>query len=461
VCVDGQPRKVKRDAADNICCLAADAWELHEILKRRGNVAAELRQQELSHADQVLRLALIEAGGLHKGFDFDQRGTCQGLGVWKLRKQSGRHHVDPRVGALRRQDCRSEQLEGIAVIEFADRLRIENDEVFGDDARPTLWCSRKTHDSTLPLRQYPETVRFLDIKQELNAAEIAGVQRLLAAAERADGHRPLSDHLWLDLVHGGRPGFTGLIASEPGHDHLVAYAQLSRGNDSWALEVVVDPHHRYEMHIIGPELIEAAVGVIAEAGGGHVHWWVFEPTQMHATVAASGGLQPGRRLHQMCRPLPTGIECELDTRDFVVGQDEAAWLEVNNRAFAWHPEQGGWDLETLQAREQQPWFDPAGFRLHERDGRLAGFCWTKVHRDNDPVLGEIYVIAVDPDFHGLGLGKALTLAGLDHLARQGVGTGMLYVDADNATAVAMYERLGFSVHRTDRAFVGDVAGSPS
>jgi mycothiol synthase len=301
-----------------------------------------------------------------------------------------------------------------------------------------------------------DLMRLLDIKAELNASEIADVQRLLERAERADGHRPLSDHLWLDLVHGGREGFTGLIASEPGHDHLVAYAQLSRTNDSWALEVVVDPHHRYEMHLIGPDLIEAATGVIAEAGGGHVHWWVFEPTQMHATVAAEGGLLPGRRLHQMRRPLPTSLSYELETRPFQLGVDEQAWLNVNNRAFAWHPEQGGWDLETLQEREQEPWFDTDGFRLHERDGRLAGFCWTKIHADNDPVLGEIYVIAVDPDFHGLGLGRSLTLAGLDHLASKGISMAMLYVDADNATAVGMYERMGFSVHRTDRAFVGDI-----
>jgi mycothiol synthase len=134
-------------------------------------------------------------------------------------------------------------------------------------------------------------------------------------------------------------------------------------------------------------------------------------------------------------------------------------LEVNNAAFAGHPEQGGWDLATLRQREAQPWFDPAGFRLHERDGRLAGFCWTKVHSDTLPVLGEIYVIAVHPDFHGLGLGKALTVAGLDHLARRGVTTGMLYVDRDNVAAFELYQRLGFTTNRADRAYAGTVPAS--
>lgn len=300
----------------------------------------------------------------------------------------------------------------------------------------------------------------------MSQADVAQVQVLLSAAERADGHRPLSDHLWLDLVQGGREGFAGLLALEPGHDHPVGYAQLTRGHGSWALELVIHPHHRYDAASIGPELLEAVADVVADEGGGHVHWWVFEPTTAHDDLAARIGLTPGRRLFQMRRPLP--VEPALDpgprlaTRAFRVGADEQAWLEVNNRAFHWHPEQGGWDLDTLLAREKEPWFDPDGFLMFDDvddvDGspRLAGFCWTKQHTDHDPVLGEIYVIAVDPAAHGRGLGRALTLAGLAHLAEVGVPVGMLYVDADNTAAVALYRSLGFEVFRTDRAYVGDL-----
>src|SRR5204863_5395344 len=143
--------------------------------------------------------------------------------------------------------------------------------------------------------------------------------------------------------------------------------------------------------------------------------------------------------------LPAASAPPLETRPFRVGVDEARWLEVNNRAFEGHPEQGDWDEATLKHREGEAWFDPEGFLLHERDGRLVGFCWTKVHADHDPPLGEIYVVAVDPDFAGQGLGRALVLAGLDHLAAKGLTVGMLYVDAGNTPARRLYDDLGFTI----------------
>ena len=128
---------------------------------------------------------------------------------------------------------------------------------------------------------------------------------------------------------------------------------------------------------------------------------------------------------------------------------------MNNRAFAWHPEQGNMTREGLAQRQAEPWYDPRGFLLHERDGRLAGFCWTKVHpaTGDEPRMGEIYVIATAPEEAGRGLGRALTTAGLDWLHHErSTPVGMLYVDGDNTPAVALYEKLGFTRHHVDRAY---------
>ena len=301
----------------------------------------------------------------------------------------------------------------------------------------------------------------LEVKRQMGRADIAAVSELLEVAAEVDGHPPLDEHQWLDLVHGGRHDFAGLVAWEPGHGHPVGYAQITREESgthpaTWALEYVVDPHHRRPDHGIARTLLDAAVGLVAEAGGGHVHMWVPKPTDASDSLAASIGLRRGRELCQLRRPLPIDEKSTVDVRPFVPGQDEAAWLEVNNRAFHWHPEQGGWDFETLLNRQAQPWFDPSGFLLHERDGKLAAFCWTKVHTHHDPPLGEVYVVAVDPGFRGLGLGRAMVLAGLEHLAGKGLTTAMLYVDSDNAGARRLYEELGFAVDHVDRAYVGDV-----
>jgi mycothiol synthase len=304
-------------------------------------------------------------------------------------------------------------------------------------------------------------VHRIEIKSHMGRPDIDAVSNLLAEAAAVDAHAPIDEHAWLDLVEGGRTGFAGLVAWADGHEHPVGYAQVSQGSGSWALEDVIDPHHRTPGNTIAYDLVREAGRVIAEAGGGHVHMWVNQPRPEHDRIAATIGLRPGRILYQMRRPLPydlDGPDPSFATRPFRVGVDEAAWLEVNNRAFAWHPEQGGWDVDTLKQREAEPWFDPNGFLLHEdADGHLDGFCWTKVHADHEPPMGEIYVIAVDPEARRQpGLGRRLVAAGLDHLYRQGLAIGMLYVDATNTRAVKLYVDMGFVVNHLDQAYVGDV-----
>jgi mycothiol synthase len=315
-------------------------------------------------------------------------------------------------------------------------------------------------------------VRRIEVKRQLSPADVEAVTALVRLAEAADGHKPLDEHLFLDAAVGGGIDFAGVLAWGPGdrpdeagarpgegsgHAHPAAYAHVIRGTRRWELELVVDPRDRAELAAIGRELLTAALDVVRSQGGGHVHLWVYKPADVHDEIAAAVGLQRGRDLWQLRRPLPVGEPFSIETRPFVVGRDEEAWVDVNNRAFDWHPEQGGWTVDDLRSREAEPWFDPDGFLLHEREGHLAGFCWTKVHADHDPPLGEIYVIAVDPEVHGRGLGRALTLAGLDHLASEGLRVGMLYVDATNDPANKLYADLGFALDHVDRAFVGDIA----
>jgi mycothiol synthase len=317
-------------------------------------------------------------------------------------------------------------------------------------------------------------VHHVEIKRRMGEADIAAISVLLEAASIADGHRALGEHQWLDLVQGGREGFAGFVARESGRERIIAYAQISGGNGaSWAVEYVVHPQWRSAGVELQEDLLSAALGEIAAQGGGHVHMWVPKPGPINDAVARAVGMRRGRDLIQMRRALPVTEESAvISVRPFRTGEDEAAWLEVNNRAFRDHPEQGSWDLATVTEREYQPWFDPSGFLLHERDGRLAGFCWTKVHEPEDDLmnaavmhqLGEIYVIAVDPDFQGHGLGRQLVLAGLASLCERGVSTGMLYVDHDNEAARRLYFSLGFVDDHTDRAYVTDVpaggAGQP-
>jgi mycothiol synthase len=302
----------------------------------------------------------------------------------------------------------------------------------------------------------------VEIIREVGPPELERLKRLFDDVREHDHHEALGEHKWLDLVHGGREGFAGVIASEEGHSHPAGYAHVSRHpspkQPHWGVEIVVHPEHRG----IGAEvvLVRKALDLVAEAGGGHVHWWVFQPSEIHDGVAHRLGLDKGRDLLHMRVALPVAERPVLPPgvriRSFEPGRDEQAWLELNNRAFDHHPEQGAWDADTLRRRMNEAWFDPEDLLLAVDDAGLAGSNWTKL--DHEKEIGEIYVIAVDPSRRGSGLGRALSLAGLEHMASRGMRTGALYVDAANTEALGMYRRIGFDVHHIDRAYVTDVAG---
>ncbi|MBT2208144.1 MULTISPECIES: mycothiol synthase [Actinomadura] len=271
--------------------------------------------------------------------------------------------------------------------------------------------------------------------------ETDGVLAAARAAAGADGVAPLSEHALL-AVRAGRPG---LVVAEGGA--VVGYGRLdpATGDEPASAELFVHPDHRRRGH--GRGLLRA----LRERAGGPLRVWAHGDLPAAAALASAEGMARARALFQMRRPaggpLPEPRVADgVTLRTFRPGQDEDAWLRVNARAFASHPEQGAWTIDDLRERESEPWFDPAGFFLAERDGDLVGFHWTKVQPDG---LGEVYVVGVDPSAQGLGLGRALTLTGLHHLRAQGLPRFMLYVDESNTAAVRMYESLGFTPHTVD------------
>ena len=199
--------------------------------------------------------------------------------------------------------------------------------------------------------------------------------------------------------------------------------------------------------------LRSVLDSIKEVNSGiqHIQVWIENAHEIDSELLDNLQLEPYRDLLQLRCGLPPQSEA-LPTRNFIKGVDEKAFLEVNRRAFAWHPEQGNLTAADLSDLFEEDWFDEDGFLLYDIGQQLAGFCWTKIHGNGRGAIGEIFAIAVDPDFHGQGIGKPLTVSGLNHLASKGITTGMLYVEADNAAAIHIYRQIGFSEFSRNRAF---------
>jgi mycothiol synthase len=156
-----------------------------------------------------------------------------------------------------------------------------------------------------------------------------------------------------------------------------------------------------------------------------------------------------RHILKLYRSLQEPISQIAHNNHFITFDPEIhseAWLDLNNLIFTKHPDQGNWVIADLENRMSEPWFDPNGFFLCVHKGKIAGFCWTKIHRDfvNQDPIGELYVIGVDSAHSGKGIGKAICTEGLIYLKEKGIKQAMLYVDDDNEAGKGLYKTLGFN-----------------
>jgi mycothiol synthase len=282
---------------------------------------------------------------------------------------------------------------------------------------------------------------------------------LISRTTNHDGTPPISEHILLHLRYGGDKADSHLLVEKD--NQVIGYAHLDQTDlvAGPSVELVVDPDHRGAS--VGKALLNEAIKICGKS----LRLWVHGEQEAAHSLAASFNFEKIRTVLQMSKsltdiqPLPV-IDKEITMRSFLPGIDSDVWLELNNKVFKDHPEQGDWQLSDLNHRLSEEWFDEKGFFIVEKNKQVIASTWTKVHGEYShdhgsgqshahPAIGEIYITAVDPAYSGLGIGKALTITALNHLKYQGLKGAMLYVDFDNKAALSLYDLLGFKLSSKD------------
>jgi len=286
----------------------------------------------------------------------------------------------------------------------------------------------------------------------LSKSQQESVLALIKAAHDFDGTPPIAEHVLLHLRHGGDKSDSHLVIEV--NQQVIAYAHLDTTDlvAGPSVEAVVHPQHRSKG--LGTLILKQTIKLC----GDDTRIWSHGDLPAAKTIAASLNLERIWSNLLMSKSLGEiqPVTSKYPIRTFIPGLDNQAFLAVNKNVFSNFPDQGGWSEDDLKVRLNEDWFQKEGFFIAEDKGELIGFCWTKIHGahthshsggDDDhghEALGEIYVLAVNPDYKGQGIGRDLTITGMNYLKYQGLNNVMLYVGFENKPAFNLYKSLGFN-----------------
>lgn len=250
--------------------------------------------------------------------------------------------------------------------------------------------------------------------------------QLAELAAEVDGHWPINETSRIAL----REGQPLRVEEELGD--LFAFA-IATGDEP--VEIVVHPNHRNKG--LGSSLMRDLIAT------GETSFWAHGALPAARKLAEKFDLIPTRTILLMSRDSATLLpNPNQSIRTFRPG-DEEQIVAVNGKAFAGHPEQGAMTVQTMRLLMAEPWFDPNGLFVAEPEGQIVGFHWTKKFNG----VGEVYVIGVSPDMQGSGIGRALLVAGLNHMSD--CERIDLFVEETNSAAISIYEQYGFAERSRD------------
>lgn len=117
---------------------------------------------------------------------------------------------------------------------------------------------------------------------------------------------------------------------------------------------------------------------------------------------------------------------------------------------AFYPE--GWQTRQLADVEATCRDDETDMWVALTDGALSGYVGLRVHPEDS--MGEIYILAVDPDHQRKGVGTALMSFAFDWMRERNLSIAMVETGGDegHAPSRASYESVGFERYPVARYF---------
>ena len=271
------------------------------------------------------------------------------------------------------------------------------------------------------------------------------LRALIERASAHDGVSLVSDQALAEAQSGRRHNFAVQGEAQDNSVDLVGVVILA--DDEF--DLIIDPVHR-NLGFGG-----CALDLTLSQSTRPLRVWVHGEQPHAVSLLTSRGFQPVRELLEMHREpmpqepvpsipsrLPKGMRMTTFTRE-----DAPAWIALNARVFAEHPEQGSLTLEDLEQRMSEPWFRAEDFALLWVGHDLIGYCWLKIQDAH----AELYVIGIAPEYSGQSLGALLLDEAMSRV--RGCDRFSLFVDGDNLPARKLYESRGFAVARISRQWL--------